>query len=355
MTPSPAVGIEAAAVLLPEHRDRAEAAVEAGRMTPRQAHEVGHRELPASRDLSAPDMAAAAADEALRRARVDGKELDTVCHAWMYYQGHDLWSPAHYIAHRVGAHRAVPFGVQQVCNGGAAAIDLVGARLAARAGERDREAGAGAAVWGLSTTGDRFSGPGFDRWASDYGVGYGDGGTALVLRSPVGPQTPLAVLAMATVAAPELEAMHRGSDAFAEAARDLRPRVDMRATKRDYLRRHGGEGFARVNEESIVGVTEEALQRAGLEAADGRIRRALLPRFGRKTLEGSWIPLLRERLRADLVDVGADTGHLGAGDTPAGVADLLEGDRLEPGEVALVYSAGAGFTWSCLVLQAPQR
>ncbi|MFC9329462.1 ketoacyl-ACP synthase III family protein [Kitasatospora sp. NPDC057015] len=343
------VGITAATLWLPEERDRAERAVREGRLTPRHARDLGHEDVPAAVEETAPDMAVAAAGRALRTAGIEPKELDLVLHASMYYQGHDLWSPAHYIAHRIGADRALPVGIQQICNGGSTAVQLASTYLTASGGGASPRRA-------LVTTADRFTAPGFDRWASDYGVAYGDGGTAVVLSGPgAGTGHGLLLRSTASTAASDLEAMHRGVDPFAPVSRGVRDRVDMRVTKRAYLREHGNERFVEVNRRSIRTITADALDGAGMHPRDPRLRYAVLPRFGRKTLQESWIAVLAEETSAEPLDFGRTTGHLGAGDAVAGLADLLTADLLAPGEAALVFSAGAGFTWSCLLVQAPPR
>ncbi|MFE7118258.1 3-oxoacyl-[acyl-carrier-protein] synthase III C-terminal domain-containing protein [Streptomyces sp. NPDC057654] len=351
-------GIAAAALWLPGGRSRADDAVREGRLRRRQAADLGHEEIPVAEDVAPPDMAVRAARTALAAAGVEAGDIGLTCHAWMYYQGHDLWSPAHYIAHRLGALRAVPVGVQQVCNGGSAAVELAAARLVAGATASttaSTTASATAPDWALVTTADRFAEPGFDRWASDYGVAYADAGTAVLLRLPAAPSDALLLRSVASVAAPELEVMHRGADPFTPVPRGHRPRVDMRATKRAYLHEHGNEPFARANRHAIGAVVAEALEGGGPDPWDPRLRYAVLPRFGAKTLAESWVPELAGRTGAEPVDFGRTTGHLGAGDAAAGLAELVRRRALAPGESALVFSAGAGFTWSCLLVQAPDR
>lgn len=342
------IGIAAGELWLPPGRELAATAVAEGRLRAREAADLGHPEVPDAGGEAPPELAVAAATGALKQAGTDPAGLAVVCHAWMYYQGHDLWSPAHYVAAQLGARRAIPFGVQQVCNGGVAGIELTATRLAvAHAAEPDR------AHTGLVTTADRFTAPGFDRWAADYGVVYGDGATAVVLRAPAMPSDALRVRSVVTVAAPELEAMHRGADPFAPAARMRRERVDMRATKRAYLADHGNEPFLAANRRAIAEIVATALAEAGLAPDDPRLTCAVLPRFGRKALDTLWRPSLAG-LRTELVDFGRTTGHLGAGDALAGVAELAAQRLLAPGEAALVFSAGAGFTWSCLAVEAPE-
>lgn len=349
MRPTEPVGIVAAGLWLPEGRSRASDAVTAGRLRERDAVALGHESVPDAGAVAPPDAAVLAARGVLDAAGLEAGGLDVLAHAWMYYQGHDLWSPAHYIARRLDALRALPIGIQQVCNGGAAAMGLVMAWLAS-------SGPAPSTRLGMVTTGDRFTEPGFDRWAGDFGVAYGDAGTAVLLRRPAADGDVLLLRSVATVADPLLEEMHRGTDPFSPVARGQRDQVDMRATKRAYLRTHGIQPFNSSNRRAIRTVVSQALADGAMDGRDPRLTHVVLPRFGAKTLAESWIPVLAEQVgRAQLLDLGRDTGHLGAGDAVAGLADLVARGLLAPGSSALVFSAGAGFTWSCLLVEAPAR
>jgi 3-oxoacyl-[acyl-carrier-protein] synthase-3 len=44
-------------------------------------------------------------------------------------------------------------------------------------------------------------------------------------------------------------------------------------------------------------------------------------------------------------------GHLGAGDQICGFNHLLETDRVRPGDRVMLLGVGAGFSWSCAVLE----
>lgn len=327
---------------LPEERDTAQQALAEDRVEPRTARDLGTVELPVATDLAAPEMAVRAGAEALRRSGLPAERLSALFHAWMHYQGHDLWSPAHYVADQLGAHEAVPVGIRQICNGGAAALELAVAHLSVAPGSRSA----------LVLTADRFTHPGFDRWRSDFGAAYGDGATALVVQQPAGPQHPLLLRSMSTVVAAHLESMHRGSDPFAQLPYTNAPMVDMRRTKREYFARHGIADFTRVGREMILRVLAGALRDADCEPDDPRIRMVVLPRLGRKVLETSWTPVIREYLPAPCVDWGRATGHLGPGDMAAGMSELLLRSELRPGELAVLLNSGAGFTWSAAVVEA---
>jgi 3-oxoacyl-[acyl-carrier-protein] synthase-3 len=107
------IGVVAAELWLPGGLSFADAAVSEGRLRARQAVALGHHSVPAA-DLEAPpDMAIYAARAALKEAGVDAADLEVACHAWMHYQGHDLWSPAHYIAYELRATDKVVLAVHE--------------------------------------------------------------------------------------------------------------------------------------------------------------------------------------------------------------------------------------------------
>ncbi|WP_199923666.1 3-oxoacyl-[acyl-carrier-protein] synthase III C-terminal domain-containing protein [Streptomyces cellulosae] len=303
------------------------------------ANELGHSGLPVS-SLSGPEMAVHAGRAALAVTGTPHESVGLLLHSWIHYQGHDLWSPGHFIADRLRLSRALPLGIQQVCNGGAMAIDMAVARLLADP----------TTDCAMVTTGDRFVEPGFQRWRADYGIAYGDGATALLVHPLDTRPADLVLHSISTVAAVELERMHRGSDPFSPAPLSLSSHVDIRRTKKAFLAEGGMETFAKISRARLEHVVLGCLAEGDLTPDDPRLRCVVMPRLGRKTLDFAYRPALAATLRAELLDFGRDTGHLGAGDTTASLQDLIRGDFLDPGEYAVVISAGAGFTWSALLV-----
>jgi 3-oxoacyl-[acyl-carrier-protein] synthase-3 len=78
-----------------------------------------------------------------------------------------------------------------------------------------------------------------------------------------------------------------------------------------------------------------------------------LPRLGGGVLADGYRPgLVAAGIRPSAVlRLGRGTGHLGAGDAAANLAELTYLGLLRPGRIALLLSAGAGFTWSCLAVR----
>jgi len=333
-------GIAAAVLWLPPTRQAASDAVAAGVLDPETADRLGYSELAASDDRAAPELAVLAAEKALAEAGWSGEELGLTVHAWLYHQGHDFWSAPHYVASGVGARRATPLGVQQTSNGSVAALEVAVGRLALDP----------ALARCLVTTADCFAPPGFDRWFGDIDVAYGDAGTALLLSRSAGPYR---LLSIASVSAPEYEVMYRGNDAFSPAPRMIRDRVSARTTKL-YFRAGGGwPKFVALLRRSVQQVVLTAIADAGLVPDDRRLRYLVMPRIGTGALAQFYVPSVRELElpHAEVLVLGRDTGHLGAGDVIANLADLIAGDRLAPGEVALLLSAGNGYTWSCVAVR----
>lgn len=333
----PPVPVTAAATWLPDTVQTAEQAVASGDYDAEDARRDGYRQLPVSTGLAAPELAVLAGRAALAESGRRPDEVGAVLHAWTHHQGHDFWSPAHYVAHRIGALGAVAIGVQQMCNGGAAAIELAAVLT------RSDPAVASALV----TTADVFTRPAFDRWRSDQGIAYGDSATALLLGCT---PAPLALRSTATVSAPELERMHRGDRPFRAAPRHGEP-VDVRRTKGEFAASGGMARFRDTARRAVRTVILRSLAAAGLAPADERVRVLALPRLGRSVLEAAYLPAAGGLTAAKILDYGADTGHLGAGDAAANLRQVLDDGLLRAGELAVLVSAGGGFTWTALVIE----
>ena len=331
---------------LPDGIDSATEAIAAGRLDEDTADDLGYTEVHTAKGLAAPELAVRAAEIALREAGTGPEDIGFLAHAFCYYQGHDYFSPAHFIADRLCARDAVPVGVFQLSNGGAAAVQLAAAQLLAD--PRTESA--------LVTTADCFGEPGFDRWRGDYGVGYGDGATALVLRhADRSRRGDLNLLAINSATAAEFGTMMHAADRFAPAPRWIAGTVNARRNKKAYLKANGSEAFTKTQQEKLREVVINALADAGVEPDDPALRHVLLPRVARVVLEEAYIPTLAEITPARPVDLGTNTGHLGAGDLLASAAAVAGDAMLAPGEIAVLLSVGAGFSWSCAVVQSPAQ
>jgi 3-oxoacyl-[acyl-carrier-protein] synthase-3 len=202
----------------------------------------------------------------------------------------------------------------------------------------------------LLTTGDRFCPPGFDRWHSDTGTLYADGGTAVVLSRSGGFAR---LRSVATVGRSELEGMHRGDEPFGPAPFSYRKVVEMDADKDAFLAR-AGRSFA-VSRATIG--QRDAIDRALADADTGLagIDWFVLPNLGRKRLSAGYFAKLGVRPEQTTWPWGRTVGHLGAGDQFAGLERLVRTGAAGPGSRCLLVGVGAGFSWSAAVVEVLER
>lgn len=311
----------------------AKAAVAAGDYTQDELPVNGIVCVPvAGEDDVPPGMAALAGRAALDRAGA-GVDVGLVLHASLYHQGRDyFWPPASYVQRELALDGAFSVNVGQMSNGGLAAFELAVGQV-----------GSGRVASALVTTADRFCGPGFARWSADYGIVYGDGATATVLSGERGFAR---LAALRSVTDPSLEMMHRGTAALT-ATVSAEP-VDVRAAKRSYLGAVGLESILERSARGVRHVVDAALADSGDRIAD--LARVVLPNLGHQVLAVQYLAPLGLSTGQTLMDWGAHTGHLGAGDQLGGVARLVETGQVARGDRVLLLGAGGGFSWTAAVL-----
>lgn len=311
-----------------------------GRVRDRAPDVPGDFRLPVSSACPV-ELAAVATASALSEAGISAAMVQDLYYAWTYYQGGHFWSPAHALADRVGLDQANPIGIQQMCNGASAALQLA-----------DRMATGPSRFTGLIATGDVFAGPGFDRWSGDYGVLYGDAGTAMVVTTdptvrPAEGQPISALLSVRTGALPHLESMHRDLPAVAADPTTAWP-VRTQLSKKRYLAAHGSTALATDIQQKLRFLIPQVLA----EAAQPITGRVHLPRLMSSTLASLYLPVVEELVAAP-VALQDQSGHLGAGDLIANLAQA-HADVLARGathQVDLFISAGAGFTLSVAAIE----
>jgi 3-oxoacyl-[acyl-carrier-protein] synthase-3 len=328
------LSIKAATVWLPPDRETADSEI-----SPSDIEAFGVRELPVATDVAPPQMAVLAAKSALENSRADPASIGYLVHAYVYHQGFDMWSPAHYIANQARTVNALPVNVQQLCNGGPLALHLASTWLAATP---DASAA-------LVTTADRFCLPGFNRWASDDEAVYGDSAAALVLGRRGGDGDLLHLLALEMGADPEWEIQLRGDDEFSPAPLWHSSSVDLRRPNNAFRESGAAARMAKVGLEKLHEIFLRTLHKANVEPTD--IRCVALPRLSRQMRENVFMPAIGLLLERHPVYLPCHTGCLGAGDFLANMIDMT--DSLNAGDIGLLIQGGGGFTFSCAIVQAP--
>jgi 3-oxoacyl-[acyl-carrier-protein] synthase-3 len=295
---------------------------------------TGYATVAAEESLYPADMALIAAERALAAAGVKPTDLRLLMVTGIHRHGHKrLWSPASWLQSKLGCPGALPFTVNQGCNAQMLGLDLAASFLGG--------SGGGPA---LIVATDRFGDSGFDRFTADFGIVYGDGAAAAVLTTE--PEAAgWRVLASRTVSDPGLEGLHRAAEPAPERADLLDAEHDVRSAKRRFLSEHG---LDKLRESTRAAVKE--ISRALLpDGDDPRLRRVIYPNLGLKLLEENYFPEFPGGADTSLWSFGRTVGHLGSGDQIAGL-DHLAGEEFEPGDRLLLLGAGAGFTWTGMLV-----
>jgi 3-oxoacyl-[acyl-carrier-protein] synthase-3 len=282
-------------------------------------------------------MAVLAARDALRAGRVAPEDIGYVVHTYLYHQGFDIWSPAHYIAQAAGALGGLPVNVQQTCNGGALALDLAARWLAATP---DASAA-------LVTAADRFSRPGFDRWASDDEAVYGDSGAAVVLGRRGGGDDLFDLLALDMAADPSFEVQLRGDDKFGPVPLWHSTPVSLVRPNNVFRASPQAAQLGKSGVEKLGATMHRSLAKAGVTPQD--IRCVAIPRLIRQMRENVFKPGIGLLLGTQPEYLECDTGCLGPAEYLVNLADLAT--ALDPGEVGMLIQGGGGFTFSCTIVR----
>src|ERR1700722_8883913 len=240
-----------------------------GRYEPGEQDRYGYESASvAGADEMPPDMAIRAGRLALTRSGVDPAEVSLLLHAYVWYQGLDMWCPSAYIHHALlGENRIAPaIDLNQQCAGAVSGLQLAADHLVAGPDRR--------AV--VITTAERYAAPGIDRWHTEGAhIIFGDGASSLVLARDRGFAR---LLAVKTVADTTLEAMNRGDSMFTLFSPAAQGAVDIGGRAEEFLRQMDGrEVVARINQghaDAVHGLLDEA----GLKVSD--VSRFAFPNIG---------------------------------------------------------------------------
>lgn len=315
------VAVAGAALCLPPGRYTADQALACGALTSPVMMATGIQALPVCTTAQEPlELAARAVKLALAQARVDPSAVDLLVYGWVFEQ--EGWDLPRQVARLGGAESCVALGVRQMSNGGAAALELAARSLEADPGVRTA----------VAVTADSFQGLPYDRWRSMPPLG--DGAAAVVLTRGTGP---CALRAAVSVGEPGLELRFPGRDPFAPISV-----ADGTTTA------WGDPSVVRGIRRCVAEAITRALAQSGLVPDDPRVAVVRPNRVGQTMVRHLLTARLPRPLRAKVAVPGQYTGHLGAGDL---LANLAEFGAPAPGQFHLLVSTGAGLTATAVVIE----
>ncbi|TQN32435.1 3-oxoacyl-[acyl-carrier-protein] synthase-3 [Haloactinospora alba] len=323
------LSITSASVWLPPDRYHVEEALASGAVTETQARRAAGPVAAYAGDTSVEEMAVSAAQDTLKLGDVTADEVSLFHYAWSYDQGEHLWSPAHQIAQASGITACASVGFCEMSNAGATALHAAASSMMLEP-HLDRA---------LIATSDNFSTLPYDRWANSLVNILSDGATAALLTRGAGP---LPVMAVASGGDPLI-----GGGLVAHRHPFQPSRPGHKVSREDW--HAAAQAFTAVRA-AITDTVTTALDHAGLEPADPRIRAVLTPRMSAALAAKTLPRLLPEPLYQRHILLGQDTGHIGTGDLLANLAWLLERPDLTPDGYTVLLSFGFGGNITCLVV-----
>ncbi|MEU3529654.1 ketoacyl-ACP synthase III family protein [Streptomyces sp. NPDC038707] len=313
-----------------------EEAIDAGVYDEESAQHSGHLSVTvAAAEDSIPDMAVRAGRQALERSGYRPEDVAAVTYSVVFHNGIDIWNSGSYIQKGIAAPGALAAEVRSGSNGGLVAAELAAGYLHAHP----------EAKVAVSTAGDLWTDPYFDRWRTDR-ILYGDGAAALALSREGGFAR---IVSMATHTDPELEAMHRGHEPFGPFQHDAEHPIDLNRRHQQFLETFDKDEVWRRVEDGLRKAARQALDEA--EAGVDDMDHIVAPHFGAGlTVRQCLRPIGVEDLSRTAWDFSRRIGHLGPADQFAGLNHLAEVGALTPGKRVLLLGVGGGFSWTCAVL-----
>ncbi|MEV7522667.1 ketoacyl-ACP synthase III family protein [Streptomyces sp. NPDC091371] len=313
-----------------------EEAIDAGLYDEESAGHSGHLALTvAAPEDSIPEMAVRAGRQALARSGYLPEDVAAVTYSVVFHNGIDIWNSGSYIQKGIARAGALAAEVRAGSNGGLIAAELAAAYLYAHP----------EAKVAVSTAGDLWTDPYFDRWRTDR-ILYGDGAAAVALSREGGFAR---VVSMATYTDPDLEAMHRGHEPFGPFQHDAEHPIDLNRRHQQFLETFDKDEVWRRVESGIRKAVDQALEEAGCSIDD--MDHIVAPHFGAGlTVRQCLAPIGVHDLSRTAWEFSRRTGHIGPGDQFAGLNHLTETGALTPGRRVLLLGVGGGFSWTGAVL-----
>jgi len=322
----------------------AERAVELGLYSRDEYEASGWTGAAVAGDLSAPDMAVRAANQALARSGHRPSEVGLLLHATFLHQGPDAWSAHHYVQRHTVGHNIPAFEIRQACTGMLGAMELaccyltVGTHLPAA----------------LVTGADNFGTPLIDRWRYSAAAGsnrrsvFGDAGAAILLSRRTGFAR---LLAIASASLPDLEEMQRGDRSLFPPTCTIGEPVQMGERIAEFQRKHPAAFADARNElhQARTNLVSQVLDEAGVSRADiSRVAHVFggTEEYVRGVLEPLGIDVSK-----GLHEFGRKLGHLGVNDQIVGFTHLVETGAVGVGDHVLMLGNGVGISLSCAVAE----
>ena len=262
-----------------------------------------------------------------------GKQISAIAYASLFDANLGVfWQPASYVQKITKSDNALTFSIRQGCNSQLISLELLISYMHTNSHVNCT----------LSVSADHFEHPQFDRWNADYGIVYGDGCAASLVTKEEGD---FKIVHIESRCCGQLEALHYLPNSIDE-------NFSVRKSKKIYLEQHGTSALSECSLAELDGLVNRCLKKQHLTMND--IRWVILPNLGMGILKENYLKVLRVSYEKILFEPGRKIGHIGASDAFISLSYISENHLCKPEDKLLVIGAGAGFTWSCMLLEVSE-
>lgn len=331
---TPWVGIKSIGYYLPEavmtHQDMAQLS---GIPPSVFAEKIGVLQKPvAGTDEHPSEMGTRAALAALEKAGIAPSAIDLIAYCGAGDYDYRFWSPAAKIQGEIGASNAFAFEIRNFCNGGNLGIHICRNMLLADSAYR----------YALVICSDKLSH--LINYADPACMStftMADGAAAVVLEKGEKTNRIMAYHAMTDGSLADFLKIPGGGTRLA----------DNSGRNKNLLNVEDPQALDRILSELYLKnyqvVVKASLEKSGYQLADVDL---LLTNQVKRSLAQQILAALGLREDQTVVTL-TELGHLGPMDTLFGLAKSLEQDKIAPGDVVVLASSAAGFSWAALTLQ----
>lgn len=276
-------------------------------------------------------MGIQAAFDAIAKAGIAPAEIDLIAYCGAGDYDYRFWSPAAKIQHEIGADNAFAFEVRNFCNGGNLGLHICRNMLLADADYR----------YALVVCSDKLSH--LLNYADPACLStfiMGDGAAAAVLEKGEASNRLLAYHGITDGSLADFLKIPAGGTRVHDYS-DVRNHL-LNVDNPQELERI----FAELYLKNYQVVVRASLAKSGYGLDDVHL---LLTNQVKKSLAQQILAALGLRPEQTLVTL-PETGHLGPMDTLYGLALCLEQGKIAPGDIVVLASSAAGFSWAALTL-----
>lgn len=310
-------------------------------LTAEEVESISTHRVFTAKDEEPTDMAIKAAKKAIDKTDISPEEIDVVVYSGVFTD-YIRWSDAARVQCEIGAKNSYAFKFEQGCSGAMVSIDYGFSRLKTDYDINNI----------LVVSGDKFEKPIINRWKAASANYYGDGASAGILSRE---NVRFNILGSHSIADGRFNHLWKiPIGGVAEPATEENVlagefSIDCKKTASEYLsddikREQLYNTLVNNNKKVML----DLLERLNYSIED--VDKVVLYNLGKHVLD-KIIPILGIDEDKTSTYISYQHGHMGCTDILFNLDKMLEDGKFEDNDKIMLFSAGAGFTWSSTLLE----